>query len=152
MSAQPAFATYPERSPERSPRERIRVVPGRRGTSSDTGTTPQRVLLSIVVVLGVLTLVALANLFLSAATVKTSMQTQAISTQISEARAEGTTLEVTQSLLSNPTRVRQQAEKLGMSAPAEVGNIVMSQDIVSTDESGALSLSRSVDLAAASAE
>ena len=151
MSAQPAFAMYPERAPERSPRERIRVVPGRKTSSADQGVTPQRVLASVLVVFAVLTLVACANLFLSASTVKTSMQAQAISSQIDEARAEGTSLEVTQSLLSNPTRVRQQAEKLGMSAPAEVGSITMTQDIVSTDESGALSLSRSVDLAASAA-
>ncbi len=151
MSAQPAFALYPERAVERTPRERIRVVAGHRTSSADKIATPQRVLASILVVLVVVTFVACINLFLSAATVKTSMQAQAISTQIDEARAEGTSLEVTQSLLSNPTRVRQQAEKLGMSAPAEVGSIVMSQDIVSTDESGALSLSRSVDLAASAA-
>lgn len=152
MSAQPAYAMYPERAPERSTRERISVVPGSRTASAPKPVTPGLVLKVTMCAMLVLALVGLAYLFLSAATVKTSMQAQALSSQIDDARTEGTSLEVTESLLSNPTRVRQQAEKLGMSAPSEVGTIAMSADIVSTDDSGALSLSKSIDVAAASGE
>lgn len=40
-----------------------------------------------------------------------------------------------------------QAEKLGMAAPAEVGTIDMPEDVVSTNDDGSLSLSRSVETA-----
>ena len=100
-----------------------------------------------IIVMAVLALVGIASLTLSAATVTTSMQSQALSSQIDDARAQGSSLEVTQSLLSNSTRVRMQAEKLGMAAPAEVGTINMPEDVVSTNDDGSLSLSRSVETA-----
>ena len=100
-----------------------------------------------IIVMAVLALVGIASLTLSAATVTTSMQSQALSSQIDDARAQGSSLEVTQSLLSNSTRVRMQAEKLGMAAPADGGTINRPEDVVSTNDDGSLSLSRSVETA-----
>ena len=139
MSAQPAYSLYPERAVERAPRTRISVVPGQRTRSAAPASTvtPGLVLKAAII----------ASLTLSAATVTTSMQSQALSSQIDDARAQGSSLEVTQSLLSNSTRVRMQAEKLGMAAPAEVGTINMPEDVVSTNDDGSLSLSRSVETA-----
>lgn len=149
MSAQPAYSLYPERAVERAPRTRISVVPGQRTRSAAPASTvtPGLVLKAAIIVMAVLALVGIASLTLSAATVTTSMQSQALSGQIDDARAEGSSLEVTQSLLSNSTRVRMQAEKLGMAAPAEVGTINMPEDVVSTNDDGSLSLSRSVEIA-----
>ncbi len=147
MSAQPAYAMYPERVQERPTRERISVVPGGRTSSAPQTVTPGLVLKVVISAMLVFAAIAVANLYISAATVKTSMQAQAISSQIDEARSEGTSLEVTESLLSNPTRVRQQAEALGMSAPVESETITMPADVVVTDEAGSLSLSRSVNVA-----
>ena len=42
MGAAPAYSYYPERAPERAPRERISVVPGR-GTRTQTPTLPSSV-------------------------------------------------------------------------------------------------------------
>jgi cell division protein FtsL len=148
MSAQPAYMMYPERVQERPTRERISVVPGSRTARAPQAVTPVLVLKIVLPVMIALMLVAVSYLFISAATVKTSMQAQALSSQIDEARSTGTSLEVTESLLSNPTRVRQQAEALGMSAPSEVGSISMAADVVVTDESGSLSLSGSVNVVA----
>ena len=149
MSAQPAYSLYPERAVERAPRTRISVVPGQRTRSAAPASTvtPGLGLKAAIIVRAVLALVGIASLTLSAATVTTSMQSQALSSQIDDARAQGSSLEVTQSLLSNSTRVRMQAEKLGMAAPAEVGTINMPEDVVSTNDDGSLSLSRSVETA-----
>ncbi len=155
MSAQPAYSLYPQRAPERAPRTRISVVPGQRTRTASAPAstiTPALVLKVAVVAFLVLTCVAFARLGLAAATVTTSMQSQELSSQIDDARATGSSLEVTQSLLSNSTRVRQQAEKLGMAAPAEVGTITMLEDVVSTNDDGSLSLSRSVETAANAGE
>ncbi len=148
MSAQPAYYSYPNRAPERTSRGRIRVVPGRRPAKSTSDEiTPGLVMVVALAVFALFAILSFACLGLHAATVSTSIQSQELSNQIDDARAEGTSLEVTQSLLSNPTRVRQQAEKLGMSAPESVGSIVLSADVVCTDSEGALSLSESVKTA-----
>ena len=121
MSAQPAYSLYPERAVERAPRTRISVVPGQRTrTAAPASTvTPGLVLKAAIIVMAVLALVGIASLTLSAATVTTSMQSQALSSQIDDARA----------------------------APAEVGTINMPEDVVSTNDDGSLSLSRSVETA-----
>lgn len=154
MSAQPAYAAYPERAPQRSPRPRIRVVPGQ-GTRPQPSTQPSAVvtLAKVAVIVAILlTCVAFVRVGLTAATVSTAMESQNLSSQIDDARATGASLEVSQSLLSNPSRVRQEAERLGMAAPTEVGTIVMPVDVVQTDDDGALSLSKSVAAAATAGE
>lgn len=152
MGAAPAYSYYPERAPERSPRERISVVPGR-GTRTQTPTLPSNVVFlakAAAVVLLVVSLVGFARIGLMSATISTTMQSSQLTSQISDARCSGAALEVSQSTLSNPTKVKQQAGKLGMAAPETTGVITLDKDVVATDESGALSLSKSVAIAAGS--
>ena len=152
MGAAPAYSYYPERAPERSPRERISVVPGR-GTRTQTPTLPSNVVFlakAAAVVLLVVSLVGFARIGLMSATISTTMQSSQLTSQISDARSSGAALEVSQSTLSNPTKVTQQAGKLGMAAPETTGVITLDKDVVATDESGALSLSKSVAIAAGS--
>lgn len=152
MGAAPAYSYYPERAPERSPRERISVVPGR-GTRTQTPTLPSNVVFlakAAAVVLLVVSLVGFARIGLMSATISTTMQSSQLTSQISDARSSGAALEVSQSTLSNPTKVKQQAGKLGMAAPETAGVITLDKDVVATDESGALSLSKSVAIAAGS--
>ena len=152
MGAAPAYSYYPERAPERSPRERISVVPGR-GTRTQTPTLPSNVVFlakAAAVVLLVVSLVGFARIGLMSATISTTMQSSQLTSQISDARSSGAALEVSQSTLSNPTKVKQQAGKLGMAAPETTGVITLDKDGVATDESGALSLSKSVAIAAGS--
>ena len=152
MGAAPAYSYYPERAPERSPRERISVVPGR-GTRTQTPTLPSNVVFlakAAAVVLLVVSLVGFARIGLMSATISTTMQSSQLTSQISDARSSGAALEVSQSTLSNPTKVKQQAGKLGMAAPETTGVITLVKDVVATDESGALSLSKSVAIAAGS--
>ena len=140
MGAAPAYSYYPERAPERAPRERISVVPGR-GTRTETPTLPSSVVFLAKVA---------AVVLLMSATISTTMQSSELPSQISDARSSGAALEVSQSTLSNPTKVKQQANKLGMAAPETTGVIDLGKDVVATDESGALSLSKSVAIAAGS--
>ena len=152
MGAAPAYSYYPERAPERSPRERISVVPGR-GTRTQTPTLPSNVVFlakAAAVVLLVVSLVGFARIGLMSAPISTTMQSSQLTSQISDARSSGAALEVSQSTLSNPTKVKQQAGKLGMAAPETTGVITLDKDVVATDESGALSLSKSVAIAAGS--
>ena len=152
MSAAPAYSYYPERAPEHERRARISVVPGR-GTRTQPASLPSNVVFlakAVAVVLVVVALVAFVRIGLMSATISTTMQSSQLTSQISDARSSGAALEVSQSALSNPTKVKQQAGKLDMAAPETTGVITLDKDVVATDESGALSLSKSVAIAAGS--
>ncbi|OUO90065.1 cell division protein FtsL [Gordonibacter sp. An230] len=146
MSAQPAYSQYPERSFERAPRERISVVPGRGSRTQAPTLSPGVVFLAklAAVVFVAVALVAFARIGLTSATLSATMQANDLSQQIDDARSRGAELEVSQSALSNPTKVKQHAGKLGMAAPGSAGVIDLEKDVVATDEAGALSLSQSV--------
>ena len=101
MGAAPAYSYYPERAPERSPRERISVVPGR-GARTQTPTLPSNVVFlakAAAVVLLVVSLVGFARIGLMSATISTTMQSSQLTSQISDARSSGAALEVSQSTL-----------------------------------------------------
>ena len=146
MSAVPAYSHYPERAAERDSRERISVLPGRGVRTQPSSLSPSVVLAAkaVAVVLVVLSIVAFARIGLVSAAFSASAQSAQLSAQISEARATGSSLEVSQSTLSNPTKLKQQAADLDMAAPASVGVIELEEDVVTADDDGALSLSGSV--------
>ena len=147
MGAQPAYSHYPDRAYERAVERapRIQVVPGT-GPRTAAPALPDSVVFlakTVAVVLVVLALVAL-----SSAAVTGSIQAQELSSKIDGARAQGNQLEVTQSSLSNPSRVKTEANAMGMAAPLETTTIDLGQDAVATDDAGNLSLSKSLRLAA----
>lgn len=90
------------------------------------------------------TLLCVARVTLSSATVATANENQQISNRIDTARTEGSTLEITQSKLAAPTRVKETATEMGMTSPNSVMMIDISGDIVKTDSNGDLSLSQSI--------
>ena len=96
------------------------------------------------IVLVVVAALCFARIALTNATVSTMIESDALSAQISEARSTGTSLEMEQSTLSNTAAINSAAKRLGMSAPYEVGTIVLSPDVVATDANGSLSLSGTV--------
>lgn len=153
--AAPAYSySYPERVPERPERPRVRVVPGH-GANTSTQTIPSTVIFmakTAAAVLVVAALLCFARIAIASATVATSMQSQQLESQISDARSGGSNLEVQQSSLSNPTKVKTEANRLKMAAPASVGVIDLGTDVVATDDAGNLSLSKSVQIAAGAAE
>lgn len=103
------------------------------------------------VVLLVVAIAAMGRLALTSATVATAIENQQISNQIDSARTEGSTLEIAQSRLSTPDRIKETATQMGMAAPAAVMMIDLSGDVVVTDAAGNLSLSGSVAALAQSA-
>lgn len=150
MGAAPAYSYYPERAPERAPRERISVVPGR-GARTQSPTLPSNVIFLAkiaAVVLIVVSLVGFVRIGLASAAVTTSMEAKELKSDISTARSDGAALEVSQSSLTNPTHVKQEAKALKMSAPETVGVIELAKDVVVTEADGTLSLSKSVAVAA----
>lgn len=94
------------------------------------------------------TLLCVARVSLSSAAVATAMENQQISNQISSARTEGSSLEITQSKLAAPARVKETAASMGMASPNDVLMIDITGDVVKTDSNGDLSLSQSVAAAA----
>ncbi len=160
MPAEPAYDYYPYRAyqaaparkPQQEPRPRISVVPGR-GPQQQPRILPVNVVFLakvVAVVLVVVSIIAFVRIGLTSATVATSMDSQTLSEQISEARASGESMEVSQSFMSNPTYLKMQAAALGMSAPETIDTIDLGVDIVACDGAGNLSFSKSVDLAVSS--
>ena len=152
MGAQPAYSRYPDRAYERAVERapRIQVVPGT-GPRTAAPALPDSVVFlakTVAVVLVVLALIGVARVALSSAAVTGSIQAQELSSKIDGARAQGNQLEVTQSSLSNPSRVKTEANAMGRAAPLETPTIDLGQDAVATDDAGNLSLSKSLRLAA----
>lgn len=145
MAAQPAYR-MDYLNAAFAPEVEREISVERTGSSTQQSTTPILVTLAkmAAIVLVVVTALAFARIALTNATVVTMIETDSISSQISEARSTGVSLEMEQSVLSNTSAVSAAAKKLGMAAPAEVGTIVLAPDIVATSDDGALSLSETV--------
>ena len=132
----------------------ISVVPGAgRRAQTQTGLAPAALTLAKVcaVVCIVLALIAVARVAITSAAASCALETREISHNIEDARSEGSELEVAQSVLSNPTRIKTQAQAMGMMPPTPEYSeqITLPEDIVATDEAGNLSLSASTDALAA---
>ncbi len=158
MPAEPAYSYYPERAYERvpvrapreTPRTRIRVVPGGAPqTQASPALSPNAAFIAaaVAVVTVVIAIIAFASITLTSLSVETSMESQEIAAQIEEARDSGESMEVSQSLLTNPGNLKQQASALGMAAPETVEVIDVGVDVVACDEAGNLSLSKSLAIA-----
>lgn len=154
MSAAPAYDYSSERAYERDryAAPDISVVPGRGTRAVSDALSPSVGFLAKVAVAVLVAFVVLgvARVSLSSATVTAALETKQLTAQIEDARTDGSKLEVAQSTLSNPTRVKSAAESMGMAAPIETTKIDLSGDVVVTDEAGRLSLSGSVAVAAQS--
>lgn len=144
MSAQPAYSySAPKSTPSLPLTPHIHATPGRKPQEA-ASVNPSSVVAIIVTVLLVFMAIGCARVFLTSQAVVTSKETTQWETKIQNARSVGAELEVSRSSLSNPESINRQAVDLGMVAPDEIGTIVMEQDVVVLDESGALSLSESL--------
>lgn len=144
------FDAYPMQQPERSARPDVRVVPGKRERSK-TEAKPVTGSLVFRLVIGVMVVIALtcfATITLKTATSSVLGDTKSIESSMSTMKSDSTMLEVQNSALSSTATIKAHAEKIGMSAPCEVGTIVLRKDVVATDAQGALSLSGSIKNAA----
>ena len=87
----------------------------------------------------------LPQVWFTAATVSTLMDSENLTSQIDTARATGANLEVQQTVLANPTRIKAYAtDNLGMVTTTAIEYMDMSDGAVATDSSGNLSLSGSL--------
>lgn len=152
MPAAPAYdLSYfqPAAAPASKPRiaqPNIRFQPN---PDARKGTNP--LVVGARIVAAVLILVAalcVGRLALTSVTVATAIENQDISNAIDAARTEGSALEIEQSKLSTPTRIKESATDMGMAAPSRTMMIDLSGDVVVTDQAGNLSLSGSVAAAA----
>lgn len=154
MSAYPAY-NYDStaRKLNRIPERPFEVVPGgRRNPEQDSASSTVMLFAKIVIICIVaFAILGAVRITLSSATVALSLETKQLDSQIEDARDFGGLLEVEQSKLYNPTRIKSEADKIGMVTPASTTFIDISDDIVETDQSGALSLSASVEAASAQA-
>lgn len=92
--------------------------------------------------------VGIGRISLSSMAVAAAIEANQLSNDIYTAREYGNSLEVEQSTLSNPTRIKTEAAKLGMAIPDNTHFITLPEDIVVTDAQGNLSLSGSIAAAA----
>ena len=137
-----AFPVY-EPGRDRASQADVRVVRG--GAASQPSVSPLVELAKMAaVVLVVVAVLCFARIALTNATVATMIESDTLSAQISEARSLGTSLEMEQSVLSNTNAINSAAKRLGMAAPAEVGTIALSPDVVAADAEGTLSFSDTV--------
>ncbi len=122
----------------------ISVVPGagRRAQSEGISTAALSLAKACAVICIVIALIAMARVAITSAAASCALETRSLQTSIETARAEGNELEVSQSVLANPSRIT----ALGMAAPAPEYSeqITLAPDIVATDGAGSLSLSESV--------
>ena len=141
-----AFPLY-EPAPREDAQRRADVRAVRTSSESASDSTAQLLVTAaklaafVLVVVAVLSFVRIA---LTNAAVATLIESDTLSAQIEEARASGVSLEMEQSVLTSPTSLKSAVKRLGMSAPAEVGTIVLDPDVVVLDEEGSLSLSASL--------
>ena len=124
----------------------ISVVPGAGRRAQSEGISAAALSLAKAVICIVIALIAMARVAITSAAASCALETRSLQTSIETARAEGNELEVSQSVLANPSRIKAQATALGMAAPAPEYSeqITLSPDIVATDGAGSLSLSESV--------
>lgn len=136
---------------QRAPQRGIEVMPG--GAREERPASSGALIFARVLVVLIVAFAAIGwvRISLASATVATALEANEIESQISDARDRGAQLEVTQSSLANPTRVKRDALALGMRNASASSFIDISGDIVVKDDAGRLSLSGTVDAAAAAA-
>lgn len=102
----------------------------------------------LAVLVAVFALLGAVRITLDSMTIGTALEYRQLSRDIDAARTEGNALELEKSMLSNPTRIKEEARNIGMAAPAQTTYIDLSGDVVVTDETGNLLLSDSMAAAA----
>lgn len=99
---------------------------------------------AIAVAMVVIALVCFARIYISSATVTSSMAVQEVESAISQARSEGSTLEMQSSALTSVAYVTERSKAIGMVDPAYEVPITLSPDVVVVNGDGSLSLTESI--------
>ena len=144
---QPAYRldAFPLYEPEQRRRPDVRAVRGGKDTSSSSALVILARCAAVVLVL--VAILSFARIALTNATVSTLLDSNTLSSEIAQARTDGTSLEMNQTVLTSSTALKSATKRLGMGAPYAVGVIELEPDVVATDEDGTLLLSESVERA-----
>ena len=144
---QPAYRldAFPLYEPEQRRRPDVRAVRGGKDTSSSSALVILARCAAVVLVL--VAILSFARIALTNATVSTLLDSNTLSSEIAQARTDGTSLEMNQTVLTSSTALKSATKRLGMGAPYTVGVIELEPDVVATDEDGTLLLSESVERA-----
>lgn len=139
---------YEAPAPEQKPARRVGVIPGgahgRAAEKSPAHQLAAKVAKATVAAVVLFAGIGFGRISLSAATVAEALEAREINTHLETARSTISELEVAQSSLSNPTRIKAEAAALGMASPASTSVIDISGDVAVTDAEGNLSLSESI--------
>ena len=139
---------YASPAKKREEERRVGVIPGgAHGRAPEKSTIHQVAIKAVkatVVAVIVFAGIGFGRITLSSLTVGEAIEAREISMHLETMRSTISDLEVAQSSLSNPVRIKTAAAELGMSSPSSVAVIDISGDVVVTDEEGNLSLSDSI--------
>lgn len=141
-ASRPAYR-QPAARPEFQPR--IQAQPGYgRSAATEVLSSTFMVLVRLAAVAMVLfAVVFIGRIALNSATVNSMLEANDISADISIARSVGNTLEMEESTLASPARIKAKAKSMKMYDPEYAEVIVLPQDVVCVDETGSLSMALS---------
>lgn len=150
-SAYPSFA-QPEK---KAPTPRIDVIPGGHEKPGKSLSPSQQLAISVAkyafVLISVFAMIGVGRVTLNSMNVQEALAARTMQAQLDEARSSINMMEVQQSTLSNPTRIKTEAEALGMYSADTVTIIDITGDVVAIDETGHLSITDSIAVVAKSA-
>ena len=148
MATAPAYRYDHAAAPSRhvAPAPSVRVVPGRRHEINPTLSNSQVMAIkAIIACIVVFLIVGFIRVGLSSAAYTASSQASDLRGEIATARTTSESLAVQESLLSNPSNIRTQAEeRLKMVSGKASSTITLSADPVAITSDGSLSLAGSV--------
>lgn len=144
MSMRPIFGSA---APELQPEYRSDVHVVRTGRSLQTQQQPSllpTLVKMAAVVIVTIAILSFARIMLTSNAVVTMIENESLSSQITEARSTGISLEMEQSVLKNPSAIRAQAKQMNMVAPLSATTITLKPDIVAIESGDTLSLSGTI--------
>lgn len=140
--------------PER--RTHVTVTPGKGSQTQQRSASQIAVFVAKVAacVLVVMALAAMGRIALGSAAISVSLDTQKIENSIYDAQSAAESMQVQQSVLSNPTRVKTAAKSMKMVSPdlSEVAVLDLAADAMVLNEAGNLSLAESMRTATSAPE
>lgn len=135
---------------KREPTRRVDVIPGGAKSHAKETSPAHAFALKVAKVTVALAVtfaaVGIGRVTLSAATVAEALEAREVKNMLEDARSSINQLEVMQSSLSNPTRIKTEAAALGMASATDSVVLDLSGDVVATDDDGNLSLSDSLGM------
>lgn len=147
MAAAPAYRYNQVAEPVRhsTPAPSVRVVPGHKHTAnpvlSDAAVTGIKVFIACLLAF---LLIGFVRVSLASAAYSVASASSDLRAEVADARSEGESLAVQESLLSSPSNIRSAASDLGMKAAKSSGTITLAADPVAIDSAGNLSFAGSV--------